>query len=85
MSEFKFSCPFCEQHLQCDERLSGRQIQCPSCNHLIRVPPSPAQEAQGNYTPESGRTWATFIAPANAERPKGLKIEGKEKPTPPAK
>lgn len=61
MSEFKFSCPQCEQHLQCDERLSGKQIQCPACNHLIVIPPSPAQQAQGNYAPESGQTWATFI------------------------
>jgi DNA-directed RNA polymerase subunit RPC12/RpoP len=65
MSEFKFSCPRCEQHLQCDERLSGKQIQCPACNHLIVIPPSPARQAQGNYTPESGQTWATFIPRAS--------------------
>ncbi|MCX6922355.1 MAG: hypothetical protein NT154_03935 [Verrucomicrobia bacterium] len=29
MSEFKFSCPHCQQHLQCDERLSGREIRIP--------------------------------------------------------
>jgi DNA-directed RNA polymerase subunit RPC12/RpoP len=63
MSEFKFSCPHCAQHLQCDERLGGRQIQCPACKHLIVIPPSPNQQAQGNFTTESGQTWATFIAP----------------------
>ena len=29
MSEFKFSCPHCDQHIQCDSKFSGRQIQCP--------------------------------------------------------
>ena len=63
MSEFKFSCPHCDQHLQCDDRLGGKQIQCPACKHLIVIPLSPVQQAQGNLTPESGKTWATFIAP----------------------
>ncbi len=61
MSDFKFSCPKCDQHLQCDERLGGRQIQCPACHHLITIPPSPAQKAQGNMSVESGQTWATYI------------------------
>jgi len=63
MSEFKFSCPHCTQHLQADEQFSGRQIQCPSCNHLIRVPAAPGKTAQ--YQPESGMTWATFVSPGN--------------------
>lgn len=83
MSEFKFSCPFCEQHLQCDNRMSGRQIKCPSCDHLIHVPPAPGQTAAANYTPESGKTWATFIAPPNVEKPKGLGLEGKPPPQSP--
>ena len=29
MSQFKFSCPHCRQHLQCDERFSGRDIRTP--------------------------------------------------------
>lgn len=61
MSEFKFSCPHCDQHLQCDERLGGKQIQCPACKHLIVIPPSPSQQAGGNLAPESGQTWATHI------------------------
>jgi hypothetical protein len=65
MSEFKFACPLCNQHLQCDERFSGREIQCPSCHHLIHIPPVPGKTAQ--YTPESGKTWATYI-PSGADR-----------------
>lgn len=63
MSDFKFSCPHCDQHLQCDDRLGGRQIQCPTCHHLITIPLSPAQLAAGQNTVESGNTWNTYIAP----------------------
>jgi hypothetical protein len=62
MSEFKFECPHCQQHLQCDEGLSGRQIQCPKCQHLIRIPAAPGKTA--GYQPESGMTWATFVPPS---------------------
>jgi hypothetical protein len=61
MSEFKFSCPHCEQHMQSDEKLSGKQIECPACHHLIRIPPSPAETARSEPSVESGRTWDTFV------------------------
>jgi DNA-directed RNA polymerase subunit RPC12/RpoP len=61
MSEFKFSCSHCDQHIQCDDRLCGKQIQCPSCHHLIVIPPSPAKLAAGDYSVESGKTWNTFL------------------------
>jgi hypothetical protein len=67
MSDFKFSCPHCNQHLQVNEQFSGRQIQCPNCNHLIRIPPAPGKTAQ--YKPESGMTWATFVPPAGPNDP----------------
>jgi DNA-directed RNA polymerase subunit RPC12/RpoP len=83
MSEFKFSCPECGQHLKCDEQLSGRQIQCPQCRHLIRIPPVPGKTAQ--YSPESGATWATFVSSGTAEPPKGVAIQAKkEMPKKPA-
>lgn len=65
MSEFKFSCPHCEQHLQCDERLGGRQIQCPACQHLITIPLSPGQVMKGQQSVESGNTWNTYIPRAS--------------------
>lgn len=80
MSDLKFSCPHCEQRLQCDEQFSGREIQCPGCNHLIRIPPVPGKTAA--YTPESGKTWATFVPPGKAEQPSpGLAIR-KDPPKP---
>lgn len=38
MSDLKFSCPSCGQHIQCDESYAGENLPCPGCAHLIRVP-----------------------------------------------
>ena len=75
MSEFKFSCPHCEQHIQCDSKFCGRQIQCPGCNHLIVIPPSPTVVKQGNYKADSGLTWATHVPPPQAAPPKDLSVK----------
>jgi len=84
MSEFKFACPHCQQHLQCDEQFSGREIQCPTCHVFIRIPPIPGKTAQ--YSPESGKTWATFVSSGNVPPPKGLSVgPKKDPPKPPAK
>jgi len=61
MGDFKFSCPHCNQHLQCEDKFSGRQIQCPACNHLIRIPAAPGKTAE--FKPESGMTWQTHVPP----------------------
>jgi hypothetical protein len=68
MAEFKFSCPQCKQHLQCDEQFSGREIQCPACQILIRIPPVPGKTAQ--FNPESGKTWGTFVPSREGRIPK---------------
>jgi len=39
MSEFKISCPNCQQHLLCNESYRGVQFPCPSCGRTIAVPP----------------------------------------------
>lgn len=38
MSDLKFTCPSCAQHIQCDESYAGERIPCPSCASLVRVP-----------------------------------------------
>ena len=38
MSEFKFSCPHCDRHIQCDEQWSGREVVCPSCSGSMTIP-----------------------------------------------
>jgi hypothetical protein len=41
MAEFKFFCPQCGQHVQCDTSYSGQQINCPVCQQGIAVPQPP--------------------------------------------
>src|SRR5262245_52007238 len=38
MSEFKFACPVCSQHITCDSRSSGTQMECPTCFRKLVVP-----------------------------------------------
>lgn len=45
MSEFKFNCPQCKQHIQCDASYAGSQINCPACRQAIIVPPLPPMVA----------------------------------------
>jgi DNA-directed RNA polymerase subunit RPC12/RpoP len=41
MSEFKFACPVCGQHITADSSTGGAQIQCPTCFQKIVVPQPP--------------------------------------------
>lgn len=38
MSEFKFSCPVCGQHLQAGMEYIGQRLQCPACGTEFPVP-----------------------------------------------
>lgn len=42
MTEFKFDCPECHQHIAGDTSYAGMQINCPHCQQGIVVPPAPA-------------------------------------------
>ena len=42
MTEVKFACPHCGQHLEAPEEVLGTVVECPSCNKQIQVPrPAP--------------------------------------------
>jgi len=41
MSEFKFACPVCGQHITADSSTSGNQLECPTCFQRIVVPQAP--------------------------------------------
>ena len=41
MSEFKFACPICGQHITADSNNAGSQITCPTCYRKIVVPQGP--------------------------------------------
>jgi len=51
MAEFKFSCPQCGQHIQCDTGYSGMQINCPTCQQAIVVPQAPRSAAAPHMAP----------------------------------
>jgi len=42
MSEFKFACPVCGQHITADSSTSGTQLDCPTCFQKIITPQAPA-------------------------------------------
>lgn len=55
MSDLKFSCPHCEQHVLCDDSYGGHQIQCPTCQRQITIPLKikPPRDRQVGSGPES--------------------------------
>src|SRR5215472_8663601 len=44
MSEFKYACPVCGQHIKCDSSQSGSVMECPTCFQKIIVPQAPTGE-----------------------------------------
>lgn len=45
MSEFKFACPVCGQHITCDSGSSGTQMDCPTCFRKLVVPQAKAADS----------------------------------------
>jgi DNA-directed RNA polymerase subunit RPC12/RpoP len=46
MSEFKYACPVCGQHIKCDSSQAGSQMECPTCFQKITVPQAPSTDEQ---------------------------------------
>ena len=46
MSEFKFTCPVCGQHIAADSSGAGAQIECPTCFQRIIVPQAPRADSK---------------------------------------
>jgi hypothetical protein len=42
MSEYKFACPVCGQHMKCDSSQAGTVMECPTCFQKITAPQAPA-------------------------------------------
>lgn len=38
MSDLKFTCASCGQHIQCDQDYANERIPCPNCGTVVRVP-----------------------------------------------
>jgi len=67
MSEFKFSCPNCQQNIQATSEYSGQQINCPSCQTLLVVPPSPDAPAAAPGAAPSGPRLSIAAATPHAQ------------------
>lgn len=63
MAEFKFPCPQCGQHIQCDTGYAGMQIDCPICKRVILVPQPPRAAATPPVSAKS-RTWRNVLVVA---------------------
>ena len=46
MSEFKYACPVCGQHIKCDSSQAGTVMECPTCFQKITVPQAPEGQDQ---------------------------------------
>src|SRR5947207_10982517 len=83
MSEFKFSCSQCGQHLAADDSWIGQSIQCPSCQATLVVPrpaappPVPKISVTPSLPPVIPKTPATFAA-AQTAAPTGNKGGGQK-------
>lgn len=49
MSEFKYACPVCGQHISCDSSQAGTQMECPTCFQKITVPQAPSSEGDQKF------------------------------------
>ena len=63
MSELKFSCPHCQQHIQCDPGYAGMEIACPACNNQMLVPGQVAQPAPAVAAGVACPGCGTILAP----------------------
>jgi hypothetical protein len=67
MSEFKFACPVCSQHITSDSSASGTQIECPTCFQKLIVPQPPAADQKLILTATLAGAKRTTQAEAVAE------------------
>ena len=76
MSEFKFACPVCGQHMKCDVSDAGSVMECPTCFQKIVAPQAPTADSKFIFTgtkvsekkiPVRGADPAATIAPPEKE------------------
>jgi hypothetical protein len=69
VSEYKFSCPRCQQSLKAPQVIMGRVIDCPTCKGRIQLPSPKASNAQKSLPPplptRPSSAEATFPAVSN--------------------
>lgn len=63
MSEIKFACAYCSQHILCDEIFCGERTKCPGCGKELFVPPRAA------FIPTRSGNLSLSLPVASKERP----------------
>jgi len=71
MSEFKFACPTCGQHIKCDSSQSGMTMDCPTCFQKISIPQAPTGSQRLILT----GTKVKKIAPDNSPAPAVIPLQ----------
>lgn len=68
MSDLKFACPQCTQHITCDSAWAGQIIQCPSCQQNITVPEAAPGLRLGSTPPPApaAPVFTSIAAPQSA-------------------
>lgn len=73
MSEFKFACPVCGQHMMCDSSQGGSVMECPTCFQKIVAPQAPAPDVKfiltGTKLTEKKITAKGLATPASTAAP----------------
>src|SRR5690242_21488678 len=68
MSELKFICPACNQHISCEKAYVGHKLPCPTCGAELRVPFSNSPGGAPNALPRA----ELIIDPAAVKKPAEL-------------
>src|SRR6185369_10462045 len=78
MSEFKFACSGCGQHIACDDSYAGMSIQCPACQRPMVVPEAqvPALSIPSSASPNM--PGARRTGPLRVRAKEGVRIADRE-------
>ena len=78
MSEFRFACPGCGQHIACDDSYAGMSIQCPACQRPMVVPEAqvPALSIPSSASPNM--PGARRTGPLRVRAKEGVRIADRE-------
>ena len=66
MSEFKFACPVCGQHMKCDVSDAGSVMECPTCFQKIVAPQAPTADSKFIFT---GTKLSEKVVPSRGNEP----------------
>ncbi len=71
MADIKFTCPHCQQQIQCDQLWCGHQINCPTCQGAMVVPQIEAAPPAGSNQAPASTPGSQFVAPVLKPPPGG--------------